>query len=150
MRARLTWADAKRHEELSERSERRGLRLLEWVFLLVGLIARSLGAEVHLMGRSARSIDYARSLGFDGAWTESDLPELPWDAVIDASGQVPAVVAASAEALRPKAARYVYLSTVNAYKGWPDEPLTDDSPVYEPALEEIAVKPGAAEGSTER
>ena len=39
MRARLTWADAKRHEELSERSERRGLRLLEWVFLLVGLIA---------------------------------------------------------------------------------------------------------------
>ena len=53
--------------------------------LLVGLIARSLGAEVHLMGRSARSIEYARTLGFEGVWTESELPQLPWDAVIDAS-----------------------------------------------------------------
>jgi nucleoside-diphosphate-sugar epimerase len=70
----------------------------------------------------------------------------PWDAVVDASGQVPAVVAASAQALRPRAARYVYLSTVNAYKGWPDEPLTDDSPVYEPAPDELAARPGAAEG----
>jgi nucleoside-diphosphate-sugar epimerase len=69
-----------------------------------------------------------------------------WDAVADNSGQVPAVVAASAQALRPAAARYVYLSTVNAYKGWPTEPLTDDSPVYDPAPEEIAAKPGAAEG----
>jgi nucleoside-diphosphate-sugar epimerase len=69
-----------------------------------------------------------------------------WDAVIDASGQVPAVVAASAQALRSKATRYVYLSTVNAYKGWPDEPLTDDSPVYDPAPDELAARPGAAEG----
>ncbi|MEB0014908.1 hypothetical protein QN416_25245, partial [Glaciimonas sp. Cout2] len=37
------------------------------------------------MGRSARSLDYARSLGFDGVWTDADLPESPFDAVIDAS-----------------------------------------------------------------
>jgi nucleoside-diphosphate-sugar epimerase len=69
-----------------------------------------------------------------------------WDAVADTSGQVPAVVASSARVIRPRAARYVYLSTVKAYKGWPDEPLTDDSPVYEPTHEGLAVKPGAAEG----
>jgi len=53
--------------------------------LLIALFARQQGAEVHLMGRSARSLDYARSLGFDGVWTDADLPELPFDAVIDAS-----------------------------------------------------------------
>lgn len=53
--------------------------------LLVALIARAQGAEVHLMGRSPRSLDFAGSLGFDGLWTEKTLPELPFDAVIDAS-----------------------------------------------------------------
>lgn len=53
--------------------------------LLCGLFARAAGAEVHLLGRSERSLGFARSLGFDGVWTEDELPELPWDAVIDAS-----------------------------------------------------------------
>lgn len=53
--------------------------------LLVGLFARAAGAEVHLMGRSAGSLQFARSLGFDDVWTEDTLPTLPWDAVIDAS-----------------------------------------------------------------
>jgi nucleoside-diphosphate-sugar epimerase len=53
-----------------------------------------------------------------------------WDAVVDTSGNVPEVVTAAARALRGKADRYVYVSTVNAYRGWPDEPLTDDSPTY--------------------
>ncbi len=69
-----------------------------------------------------------------------------WDAVVDTSGQVPAMVSDAAEVLRPVAGRYVYLSTVNAYTGWPDEPLTDDSPVYDVAPDVIAAKPGAAEG----
>jgi threonine dehydrogenase-like Zn-dependent dehydrogenase len=53
--------------------------------LLVALFARAAGAEVHLMGRSARSLAFARSLGFEDTWTEDTLPDLPWDAVIDAS-----------------------------------------------------------------
>lgn len=53
--------------------------------LLVALFARAEGAEVHIMGRSARPLDFARSLGFDHVWTESTLPDLPWDSVIDAS-----------------------------------------------------------------
>ena len=53
--------------------------------LLTAMFARAAGAEVHLLGRSERSLEFARSLGFDGVWTEETLPELAWDAVIDAS-----------------------------------------------------------------
>jgi threonine dehydrogenase-like Zn-dependent dehydrogenase len=53
--------------------------------LLTGMFAKAHGAEVHLMGRSKRSIDFARTLGFDGVWRNVELPTLPWDAVIDAS-----------------------------------------------------------------
>ncbi len=53
--------------------------------LLCAMFARAAGAEVHLLGRSERSLTFARTLGFDGVWTEADLPHLPWDAVIEAS-----------------------------------------------------------------
>ncbi|WP_345802994.1 alcohol dehydrogenase catalytic domain-containing protein [Microbacterium sp. AZCO] len=53
--------------------------------LLCGLFAKAAGAEVHLLGRSERSLAFARTLGFEHVWTEETLPELPWDAVIEAS-----------------------------------------------------------------
>ncbi|HEY7936885.1 MAG TPA: alcohol dehydrogenase catalytic domain-containing protein [Candidatus Limnocylindrales bacterium] len=53
--------------------------------LLAALFARARGAEVHLAGRSARSLDFAVSLGFADARPIDALPELAWDAVIDAS-----------------------------------------------------------------
>jgi threonine dehydrogenase-like Zn-dependent dehydrogenase len=53
--------------------------------LLVAMLARAQGAEVHLMGRSARSLAFARTLGFDGVWAQDELPSLTFDAVIDAS-----------------------------------------------------------------
>jgi threonine dehydrogenase-like Zn-dependent dehydrogenase len=75
--------------------------------LLVALFARSAGAEVHLMGRSERSLEYARTLGFDGVWTEDELPTLPWDAVIDASN-APALPAKALDLVEP-AKRVVYV-----------------------------------------
>jgi 2-desacetyl-2-hydroxyethyl bacteriochlorophyllide A dehydrogenase len=53
--------------------------------LLVALLALADSAEVHLLGRSERSLAFARTLGVHGAWTADDLPRLPFDAVIDAS-----------------------------------------------------------------
>jgi 2'-hydroxyisoflavone reductase len=53
----------------------------------------------------------------------------PWDAVIDTSGYVPRSVLAAGRALEPVAGRYVFMSSVSAYAGWPSEPLADDSPV---------------------
>jgi threonine dehydrogenase-like Zn-dependent dehydrogenase len=75
--------------------------------LLAGLFARSLGVEVHLLGRSPRSLEFARTLGFDGVWTESELPDLPWDAVIDASN-APSLPARALELVEP-AKRVVYV-----------------------------------------
>jgi threonine dehydrogenase-like Zn-dependent dehydrogenase len=53
--------------------------------LLVALFALSAGAEVHLMGRSAQSLEFARTLGVHGTWTAGQLPGLAFDAVIDCS-----------------------------------------------------------------
>ncbi|WP_375386861.1 zinc-binding dehydrogenase [uncultured Amnibacterium sp.] len=53
--------------------------------LLAAMFARAAGAEVHLLGVEPRSLEFARSLGFAGVWRQADTPDLPWDAVVDAS-----------------------------------------------------------------
>jgi threonine dehydrogenase-like Zn-dependent dehydrogenase len=55
---------------------------------LVALFLRAAGAEVHLLGRSEESLEFARGLGFSQAWTRSALPDLPFDAVVEASNAV--------------------------------------------------------------
>jgi threonine dehydrogenase-like Zn-dependent dehydrogenase len=75
--------------------------------LLVAMFARAAGAEVHVMGRSPRSLEFASTLGFDGVWTEHGLPDLPWDAVIDASN-APALPAKALELVEP-GKRVVYV-----------------------------------------
>jgi threonine dehydrogenase-like Zn-dependent dehydrogenase len=63
--------------------------------LLTAQIAAAQGAEVHLLGRDPASLDFAASIGFDRAWTRETLPDLPWDAVVDASNaaSLPALAA---------------------------------------------------------
>jgi threonine dehydrogenase-like Zn-dependent dehydrogenase len=56
--------------------------------LLTAMFARMDGADVHLIGRSKESLAFARTLGFENVWTEDNVPELPFDAVIDASNAV--------------------------------------------------------------
>jgi 2'-hydroxyisoflavone reductase len=62
-----------------------------------------------------------------------DLAELaddgPWDAVVDTSGFVPRDVLMACEVLRPVTTRYVFISTVSVYRGWPKEPLSESSEV---------------------
>jgi threonine dehydrogenase-like Zn-dependent dehydrogenase len=53
--------------------------------LLVAEFARASGVEVHLAGRSESSLEFARSLGFADVWHSDRLPDLPFDAVIDAT-----------------------------------------------------------------
>ena len=68
--------------------------------LLTAMFARAVGAEVHLVGRSARSLDFARTLGFDGVWSQDDLPALSFDAVVDASNS-PTLPARAIELVEP-------------------------------------------------
>lgn len=82
----------------------RGERLLVLgagtIGLLAAMFGRAEGIEVHLLGRSARSLAIARSLGFDHVWTEETLPRLPWDGVIDASN-APQLPARAVELVEP-------------------------------------------------
>jgi threonine dehydrogenase-like Zn-dependent dehydrogenase len=52
---------------------------------LVALFLRVTGTEVHIMGASDHGLGFVRSLGFQHNWTEDTLPDLPFDAVVDAS-----------------------------------------------------------------
>jgi threonine dehydrogenase-like Zn-dependent dehydrogenase len=80
--------------------------------LLVAMFARAAGAEVHLLGPADRSPAFARSLGFENAWTDDTVPELPFDAVVDASnaGHLPA---RALELVEP-AGRVVYIGLSGA------------------------------------
>jgi threonine dehydrogenase-like Zn-dependent dehydrogenase len=75
--------------------------------LLVAMFARAAHAEVHLLGRSEESLDVARGLGFSHAWTDASLPDLPFDAVVDASNA--ADLPARALDLVEPAGRVVYV-----------------------------------------
>jgi len=75
--------------------------------LLCGMFARAAGAEVHLLGLDERSLAFARGLGFAHAWLQETLPELPWDAVIDASN-APQLPARALELVEP-AGRIVFI-----------------------------------------
>jgi threonine dehydrogenase-like Zn-dependent dehydrogenase len=75
--------------------------------LLAGMFGREQGAEVHLLGRSQRSIDFARAFAFDGVWRLDELPELAWDSVIDASN-APDLPALALDLVEP-GGRVVYI-----------------------------------------
>jgi 2-desacetyl-2-hydroxyethyl bacteriochlorophyllide A dehydrogenase len=75
--------------------------------LLVAQFALAQGAEVHVLGRSEWSIEFARTLRVHGAWTSADLPRLPFDAVIDASNS-PDLPAQALELVEP-GKRVVYV-----------------------------------------
>jgi threonine dehydrogenase-like Zn-dependent dehydrogenase len=72
--------------------------------LLAAFIAAAQGAEVHALGLAT---DVARAAGVANAWTIDDLPDLRWDAVIDASTgvEMPALAARLVEPGR----RVVYI-----------------------------------------
>jgi threonine dehydrogenase-like Zn-dependent dehydrogenase len=68
--------------------------------LLAALFARADGIEVHVVGRSERSLRFARELGAAGVSTWDGLPDGPWDAVIDATND-PSVPARAVELVEP-------------------------------------------------
>lgn len=53
--------------------------------LLVAMFARARGVDVHLLGHRETSSGFVRALGFANTWTRQSLPDLAWDAVVDAS-----------------------------------------------------------------
>ncbi|MEQ6027921.1 NAD-dependent epimerase/dehydratase family protein [Streptomyces salinarius] len=99
-------------------------------------LTRGWEVTVFNRGRSGTVPEGAQTVRGDRT-VAADLARLasegPWDAVVDtsASEMAPRDVLAGARALEPVAGRYVYVSTVNAYRGWPNDPLTEDSEVLD-------------------
>ncbi|MET9762812.1 alcohol dehydrogenase catalytic domain-containing protein [Streptomyces sp. NPDC006372] len=83
--------------------------------LLVAMFLRASGAEVHLMGTTESSLAFARSLGFAHVWTEDTVPDVPFDAVVDASNaaRLPGVALESVE----PGGRLVYIGLAGESSG---------------------------------
>lgn len=75
--------------------------------LLAATIAVAQGAEVHLLCPSTASTGFAVSAGFGNVWTRDTLPDLRYDAVIDASNAA-ALPALAADLVEP-GRRIVYI-----------------------------------------
>ena len=68
--------------------------------LLAARFAAADGVEVHLLGRSERSMSFARGLGLAGVWLRETLPDVRFDGVIDASNG-PAMPALAVDLVEP-------------------------------------------------
>ncbi|WP_424951403.1 NAD-dependent epimerase/dehydratase family protein [Deinococcus sp.] len=76
-----------------------------------------------------------------------------WDACIDVSGYLPRVVRHSAETLRERVGRYLFISTVSVYAPGERETTTEDSPLIEledPDTEDVRAHYGGLKVLCER
>jgi 2'-hydroxyisoflavone reductase len=69
-----------------------------------------------------------------------------WDACVDVSGYTPQQVRASAEGLRDRVSRYVFISTVSVYAEPGRHPVREDDPLSAPAAEDVTEVSGDTYG----
>ncbi|THV30064.1 NAD-dependent epimerase/dehydratase family protein [Glycomyces paridis] len=102
--------------------------------IVAGALARGWGVTTFNRGRSGTDLPGAEVIHGD-RWNRADLERLAasgtWDAVVDVSGYVPQNVLEVASVLEPSAGRYLFISTLSAYRGWPIEALSEESPILE-------------------
>lgn len=88
--------------------------------------ALALGADVTVFNRGRSGPAPAGTTQVTGDRTvAADLVQLagrPFDVVVDTSGYVPADVALSANLLAPTCGHYAFISSINAWPGWPEQP----------------------------
>ena len=79
--------------------------------------ARARGHEVTLFNRGKTNPDLFRRVKTIRGDRETDLNQLSgqWDAVIDTCGYLPRIVKLSAEALKDKVGRYIFISSISVY-----------------------------------
>jgi threonine dehydrogenase-like Zn-dependent dehydrogenase len=75
--------------------------------LLAAMFARARGSRVHLLGATESSLKFAASLGFPDVWIRETLPDMPFDAILDASN-APGLPAFAVERVEP-GGRVVYI-----------------------------------------
>jgi 2'-hydroxyisoflavone reductase len=104
--------------------------------------ARARGHDVTLFNRGKTNPDLFRKVKKIHGDREKDLHQLSgtWDAVIDTCGYVPRVVKMSAEMLKDKVEKYVFISSVSVYSDYSKIGINESHPVgkiEDESLEEI-------------
>jgi 2'-hydroxyisoflavone reductase len=110
------------------------------------------GDEVTLFTRGVHGAELfpeATHLRGDRGGDLAALRDGEWDVVIDTSGRQAAHVAASAELLADRAGHYVFVSSVNAHPGWPEEPVDESSPTWQTDEDDYPQQKAGAERAAE-
>jgi 2'-hydroxyisoflavone reductase len=110
------------------------------------------GHDVSLFTRGVHGRDLfpeAERLIGDRAGDLSALERGEWDAVIDTSGYEAVNVGRAAALLADRAGHYVFVSSCNAYPAWPEEPVDEDSPVWQSDDDDYGPQKAASERAIE-
>lgn len=101
--------------------------------------ARAHGHDVTLFNRGKSNPGLFRRVKTIRGDRETDLNQLSgqWDAVIDTCGYLPRVVRLSAEALKDKVGRYVYISSISVYASFKKIGVNESDPVGSLADESV-------------
>lgn len=93
--------------------------------------ARARGHEITLFNRGQTNPNLFRKVKRYQGDRERDLDELPgqWDAVIDTCGFVPRIVRISAEALKGRVEKYVFISSISVYSDFTKIGINESDPV---------------------
>ncbi|NUU21351.1 MAG: NAD-dependent epimerase/dehydratase family protein [Streptomycetaceae bacterium] len=96
-------------------------------------LARGHAVTTFNRGRTGTDVPGARAVRGDRE-DAGDLARLaaqgPWDAVIDVCGFTPSVVGEAVRALDGRAGAYAFVSSVSAYRDWPEAPIDERSPRF--------------------
>ncbi|MER6914312.1 NAD-dependent epimerase/dehydratase family protein [Streptomyces sp. NPDC000594] len=99
-------------------------------------LRRGWSVTVFNRGKTGRNPEGVHAVQGDRT-RQADLSHLaglgPWDAIIDTSGMSADVVDRATRTLALATSRYVYVSTVSVYAGWPLLPLTEELPTLSDA-----------------
>lgn len=104
--------------------------------------ARARGHEITLFNRGKTNPGLFRRVKTIHGDREQDLDQVPgqWDAVIDTCGYLPRIVRKSAEVLKDKVGRYIFISSISVYADFSKVGIKESDPVgklQDESIEEI-------------
>ncbi|MCB9109772.1 MAG: SDR family oxidoreductase [Anaerolineales bacterium] len=101
--------------------------------------ARAHGHEVTLFNRGQTNPGLFRRVKTIKGDRETDIEQLSgqWDAVIDTCGYLPRIVRKSAEALKDRVQRYIFISSVSVYRDFSKIGIKESDPVATMADESV-------------
>jgi nucleoside-diphosphate-sugar epimerase len=116
----------------------------------VAAAALTRGHEVTVFTRGVHAVqDGVEARVGDRAGDVSALDTGEWDAVIDTSGFETEHVGRLCERLADRIGHYVFVSSCNAYPGWPEEHVDEDSPTWQTDDDEYGPQKAASERAGE-